>query len=323
MVTGDAVTVELPVTLRGVGFVADFAYKRATAELKREPPLSMNQFYRLCLAQVQLQMIRSEMTKRGVTMLPPTRKQTLVQPWMNFEEVVASHPATLKAIAVCINQLGTFTDNGINYVPFIPAQRQWKVHRPAVPMEEASPAKKGRVLELHEQPDPYVVTYTNLRRTVERLASVDTSRDVRRYFRERNPIPGCVWDDRDLLMNPDEIISEHYDLHDLNHELGLLDQFTSLLNSARTAYMLGTLSFTGQGARSQVVTYYGESYALLPQPVIGAAEGQMTASLTLTDVELMMGGLCRFEYPDPIHEREQDEYAARSRRLVVRKLQCL
>lgn len=54
------------------------------------------------------------------------------------------------------------------------------------------------------------ITISNLRATVESLANPETNVDIRLNFRNHNPIPCTIWDARNILQNPDDVIPENY-----------------------------------------------------------------------------------------------------------------
>jgi hypothetical protein len=65
------------------------------------------------------------------------------------------------------------------------------------------------------------VTFSNLRETVVALATPATNPQAREAFYVRNPIPGAIWrveDGSHILVNPDEIKPENYDIPDYRRD---------------------------------------------------------------------------------------------------------
>ncbi|KAK7871216.1 hypothetical protein R5R35_001081 [Gryllus longicercus] len=264
-ITSQPVTVQLPVTTRGIGFLVNAAWREVRAVNKgRDPPITKNQLYRVTLAQLQLQLYQAKthVTLTGQERLPASTCDFTDH---SMEQAVITQRQTFRPLAAAVNSVGTLTHDGRQYLPHVPESTI--VVTEAQPMEGVvaastagteSPAKRSRVEKRRFMPDPFVVTFNNLHATVQALANPQTPAVVRDYFRANNPIPGARFNDANILVNPAEVMPQHYSATQFRNELNFLRDAVSLC-IGKGGHLIGTLSFTGRGMPSMLVSSYGHS----------------------------------------------------------------
>lgn len=72
-------------------------------------------------------------------------------------------------------------------------------------------------------PRPESVLLTNLHQIVVTLADPETPAAYRQRFADNNPIPGAVFDENNVLLNPNEIIPDNYNVNvDLRNDITTL-----------------------------------------------------------------------------------------------------
>lgn len=121
------------------------------------------------------------------------------------------------------------------------------------------------------QIDPSLITYSNLRNTVESLSNVATNRDVRMWFYERNPIPGARWSQRNdrrrqadgapapnpdfpLLLNADEIMPPIYQAAQIRADVNLIQTSIELVGRKYQKYSSNeNLEYKSPGNNSMLV----------------------------------------------------------------------
>lgn len=94
------------------------------------------------------------------------------------------------------------------------------------------------------------VTLSNLRRTVVALSRNATPLEIRRRFSNNNPIPGAIWSENFLLLNPDEIIPEDYDIQHLSDDMDDIQPKIDFLARKLPKYFSESINFTIEGSKS-------------------------------------------------------------------------
>ncbi|CAH0383570.1 unnamed protein product [Bemisia tabaci] len=113
-------------------------------------------------------------------------------------------------------------------------------------------------------PDPYVtnttmllpnphMTLSNLRDAVVFLSDPNTPIQYRRYFHERNPIPGARWNKVHRLLNPDAIMPPGYSNITLLDDLRRLRDYADSFKD-KVLYAHGIANIDGKGSPAQLVS---------------------------------------------------------------------
>lgn len=307
-------TVKLPATTRGLAEAVLGGYHMAF-RLTKEPPISLNAFYRVTLAQFELQAIRSQLRDHNIS-LRQYHYEEFFAKYASFEQIVAAHPATLKLVVAVIEQYGTVSVGGKTYSPFIvDSNVDWSVevrarrrgHRATGASTSALPHRVledggERILEVRKGmgPDPYTVTFRNLENVVRVMSDENSVLEGRKWFVENNPLPGARYDDRYVLQNPDEIWPPNYTDASLSHEFQLLEAWISRL-SGKFSYLTGRLSYSGKGSEAMSVGTLTDSHiaTTLPQHVTISESETNYALDIISDQSMLLGTLSRWrEYPD-------------------------
>lgn len=105
-------------------------------------------------------------------------------------------------------------------------------------------------------PQPEQVTFNNLRNTVVALNDARTPIEYRRTFYQNNPIPGAIWEgapNDPVLVNPEEIMPEDYDVTDLADDIDALRAKMNHLNKKGPKYFTKPVNFEDTGTKSMLV----------------------------------------------------------------------
>lgn len=115
--------------------------------------------------------------------------------------------------------------------------------------------KIASVSTVHNQPVPQSenVTFTNLRQVVLALSNQATPAEHRRRFRRNCPIPGTVWNDDDILVNPDDIMPDDYGIDELNNDIIDVTQKMSFMNRKLAKYFTSPISYETTGSKALLV----------------------------------------------------------------------
>lgn len=207
-------------------------------------------------------------------------------------------------IADLINVTGTVEVHQQQFTPFVPAIAEVEVQEPS------HTPKKRKVVEDRFIPDPYTVTFNNLRSTVVALANPNTNFAVRQYFVENNPIPNAVFVDN-VLQNPEVIIPNGYDRTRLKRDLRAAEAFFGLLGSKLTSLM-GKCQFNGRGAPSQLCGYYKEMFRLSEGDVYSPAHSRIRSARPI-ETNYMLRGVLSLLGETPVDglERGNRQFAFR------------
>jgi len=286
---------QVPITTRAVGFLSNECYKRAVTQQPRaETVCNVNQLYRVSLAQHELQIDQAERNVQGLTDSVKRPKQDTFLP-DDLRQQVTSQPQTFSLIANLVNSTGNFDYQGQKFSVFVPPMKTVDVEAPAQPVE-TTPKRVARP-RVRLVPDPYLVTLTNLREVVEALSDPRTPQNERSYFRRNNPLPGAKWNDEDLLINPNEIISPHYSRRELREDCAALKSMLGLIGS-KMASLLGDCNLDGLGSVSQLVSAYKENFSLDGTVMNLPSNERFRSSRPLEDQEFISGVMHLLgEYP--------------------------
>lgn len=171
-------TVALSGTTRGIGFNVAHEYDNAvTAFPKAQGLATPNCVYRIALGQLDLQLLESE--SRGLSFnehVQPERPQIAPK----LSAAIRTCTQNLLGVSETVNQFGHFTHAGKQYRTLVNAP---------LPPTVGRRAKRARINDF--VPDPFRVTLTNLRATVEYLSDPGTPIAVREHIISNNPLPGA------------------------------------------------------------------------------------------------------------------------------------
>lgn len=133
--------------------------------------------------------------------------------------------------------------NAIGYVKY-----EEKIYVPAVAKDPTD--RRG-----NWTPRPENVLLSTLRRTVEYLSDPEATHAVRRRFRENSPFPAAIWNDDDVLQNPNDIIPANYDLYnDFRRESLMIAPYMVALQKHVPKLVGGVLDFKSTGHNSLLIS---------------------------------------------------------------------
>lgn len=192
-------TITLTVTTRGIGFSVAYCLRMLTKFPGRVENPTCYSVYRVALLQFEAKVMRTQEA------LPlPHSNSTLCRTDLidsSLARRARINVVTLKPLADIINQIGILKFNDAIYVP-------------AQSLDQYN--SEGEFI-----PYAHNVTFSNLRKTVEALASPHTRLAVRRAFHLNSAIPGAIWNN-DLLLNPDDIMPPVYGEDEVMADIELL-----------------------------------------------------------------------------------------------------
>lgn len=225
----------LPVTSRNVGIsTVSLLYTSIHYRHNLVIP-NIYSMYRVFLAAFEARIIN--LRKQSGIML---RNSEAIYPHLtaraNFIEDISRFNAYPLAIKMIVDAIGIVTDaNDVAYLPVV--------------------AQSRRDDEGHLLPRPENLLLSNLRETVVELSDEDTPQEIRRRFHENNPIPGAQWSNNHLLLNPDDIIPEGYDINEsIPNDIMGLTPFMSTLQKVAPKLVGGALDSKLSGKRSIFVS---------------------------------------------------------------------
>jgi len=193
--------VVVPITTRGVGFLVNESYQEAVSACPKAcGTCSDVAAYRVCLAQQQVQLVKSDreasLNDPYVEKLQHVECNTISTTLL---EQASSTPQSFRLTADFVNSIGKFEHQGTSYRPIVMS-----------PYIGGVSERSGD----SDFPDPYAVTFKNLRATVVALADEQTPVEARRHFIANNPLLGATWN-ADKLLNPNHIIPADYGVAEL------------------------------------------------------------------------------------------------------------
>jgi hypothetical protein len=239
----------IPITTRGIGFLSQMVFD-AMSEVPKVATTGITAIdvYHVSLASLQVQLSISE-TKIGLlrdpSVIPSTQEVNygLAQQVLNARKT----PAPL---AMLLNSVGSFKHGQNEYVTFVP---QGKAVSLSVPTSSATDPKR-RAIDREYVAHPHLVTFENLRSTVITLSNpAPELQQLRAYFRSNCAIPDTVWDETDVLLNPDVICPANY-VANLRTRINRFNNAMSLAQ-VRFGHSFRECRFDGKGAPMSLVSF--------------------------------------------------------------------
>jgi len=194
-------------------------------------------------------------------------------------------------IKIILNALGNVSIQNRRYTPVFQA-KSWD--------------KNGKII-----PKPHAVIYSNLRYYVEALSNEETPKNVRKYFKERNPIPGVIWssDDEDpVLLNPDDIMPPDHDIHCIESDFRSSHYIAQELSGEYLGHLgnkpegegtaaqllssyLSTMSVASREQGESIQSYYRINFSLIRESVGYESDYWSTEDLSSLDITVGVMGL--------------------------------
>lgn len=225
----------MPVTSRNIGLSTVSLLHTANQYRNNLVMPDVYQMYRVYLAAFEAKVIKLR-KESGILLRQPESIYSHTTARANFVEDIARFNAFSLGIKMTIEAIGVVTDsNDVAYLPVV--------------------AEIKRDPDGHLLPRPENTMLSNLRETVVELADEETPLEVRRRFHKNNPIPGCQWSNEHVLLNPDDIISENYEINqNLPNDIMGLTPFMSTLQKVAPKLVGGALETKLTGQRSLFVS---------------------------------------------------------------------
>lgn len=328
-----SVSKQLPITTRGLGLTISKLYP--VAQSKQPDNCTVFALYRASLAQFELQVRNSRRYDVQMETAPRPEKQEC-DFTESYEQTILSRAKNFQPVSSIINSYGHFQLHASVYHPFVPVpfiKNQTLFHQEATKRKVTDDKEivSKEVLEVRTLtgfvPDPYVVTLSNLRTTVEYLHNGDSDIEVRRYFYEHNPLPGAIWQPATyILMNPDDIAPIQMGKPLLIQDLDMVENWLARFKG-KVPYANGTCSYDGKGNVSQILMSRNDlrAAATLTSLWVDSSESEDYYSPeALTDQLFFLGVLHQFgEYPHEFKKtsglviRPPDIYASRHHSLAT------
>lgn len=225
----------LPVTSRNVGLSTVSLAYAATHYRQNLAVPDIYAMYRVFLAAFESKIITLR-KQSGLLIRNPEAIYPHTAARANFIEDIARFNAYPLAIKMIIDAIGVVTDSSdVAHLPVVAQVRR---------------DENDNLI-----PRPENVMLSTLRETVEELADAETPLEIRRRFHENSSIPGAQWNNQHLLLNPNEIIPEDYDINEnLGNDIMGLTPFMSSLQKAAPKLVGGALESKLTGKRSIFVS---------------------------------------------------------------------
>lgn len=230
---------ELPITTRGFGLMVAKCYQTATNK-QPAPNMTVFEMYRATLGQMEAQLRFSK--HHQLPSVPPFIDAADISMYQGFEPDLRTYNRNFAPLCAMLDSLGTFQIDAHTFNPVIP-----KSQLQIVLIGEDTLEVDGVA------PDPYLVTLSNLRDTVVFLSNGNTPVQYRKYFHERNPLPGARWTNQHRLLNPDQIIPPGYSNADLLNDLRKLRDYADTFKD-KVLYAQGVAHIDGKGSAAQLVS---------------------------------------------------------------------
>jgi len=240
--------VVVPITTRGVGFLVNESYQEAVSACPKAcGTCSDVAAYRVCLAQQQVQLVKSDreasLNDPYVERLQHVECNTIST---TILEQASSTPQSFRLTADFVNSIGKFEHQGTSYRPIV--------------MSPYIGGVSERSGDSDLVPDPYAVTFKNLRATVVALADEQTPVEARRHFIANNPLLGATWNG-DKLLNLNHIIPADYGVAELARDQRAFRAFLSTIGG-KCPHLVGECVFNGRGNAAQLVSVYQDRIKL-------------------------------------------------------------
>lgn len=214
----------LPISTRTVGLATTNLIYTATQHKETIALPNIYQMFRVFLAALELKIIKLR-KESGVIYEHPNARAGFMEDAARFN-IFPLH------IKMLIDAIGVVTDtDDVAYLPVI--------------------AQVRRDDEGYLQPRPENLLLSTLKETVKELADPETALVIRQRFHDNNPIPGAKWSNDHVLLNPNEIIPENYDINSsLVTDIFGLTPFMSKLQTVAPKLVGGALEPKLTGKRS-------------------------------------------------------------------------
>lgn len=286
--------VQLPITTRGVGFLACETHDFIRSVVPRVNNLEFSSLdlYKIGLLQLSAQI---HLAHASLSKLADPLNVEMEDPFIPTDLLEAVKPTANETIAVSslpASMVGCVTDGQAQYLPYVPA-----VHLNREP-DQGLRRKRVRPSNRRVAPHPYYVTAMNAHFTVQALADNEVNIDIRRWFRENNPIPRARWEG-DRLVNPNDLFPA--DWLNINNVHRLVRNFQAYRSAiaGKLSTLLGPLSLDGKGQRGMLASQFHYRMQVDDDQVLCGESESIRSSNSLTSQELMLGGLALVgEYPD-------------------------
>lgn len=286
---------QVPISTRGVGLISQATHDVARGQIPDiNNVCTVNQLYRTNLGHLSVQLHESDELGGIIDIENKPFEDNFIAD--EIRSVAKSNVKTFAASALLTDSLGQFTHLNTHYKPFIPVNEYIDLDVPTTPEHSQ---KRQAVSERILKPNPYTVTIKNLRKTVEALTQAATPVQYREYFRALNPLPGAIWSDDSIIMNPDQIIPSNYSRLDFRDDCLAVQKLVGKLGSKMSS-LLGEVSLDGKGSASQLcsmnTTLFIDGTRLRERQSIT----RFRSSRPLEDQDMLCGMLHLLgEYPAP------------------------
>jgi len=275
----------LPVSTRVVGLTVQSMFVTLNQRLTKLPDCSVYEAYRVSLAQTELKMMKSQ---EASVLRVNAENISFYRPRLSIEEekILKTCPINFNVIANAINAIGKFEYNQTTYYPKF-------INRSV--------------------PDPYTITYSNLKRTVYGLSLPGTPRDERKYFYENNSLPGAKWKGTNskgkrsreeeeiydpILVNPKDFWPEDYDEDDLRDDVhryqGLLAWASG--KSLKYVNLESKIDYEGPGLKTLLVSNNSDNDLRNSEVIV------VDDKIDFTSMSMPIGSLSEFWSPELIDE---------------------
>lgn len=250
-------TIVVPVSTRAVGFMVLFLFaKFARLKIKLPTECSMYRLYRLTLLQFELKVMQAK--HEHLSRATGGKLFSTLQATFEQVQTVSELGAQFAPLANLVNSVGVFKGFNTQYLPRFAAA------------------------EIHDGlrvPEPTTVTFSNLREVVMMLSLRTTPVSWRKYFYDRNPLPGAKWggrrqnrrrrirvdsdeemgqdleDDFPVLLNPDDFMPEGYSDMDLHDDVIAFEDLLEAVGRKFPKYVhIGRIDFKSTGSGSMLVS---------------------------------------------------------------------
>lgn len=348
---GTVTSVPLPVTTRGIGFNTKIFLEQMSLRNRHVARVMPNTapLYRVSLLQAKHQLFRSQSIGMSCTQDFVYDPVPRILNDSRFRNLTSENSFLMK---LCIDCFGCVEDASRLYRPYVPPYNietygkeeydtyvlqnaryeAWhdlvtklrterideKICGPPPPSPAPVPAPYTGV-----RVDPFLVTFDNLRDTVESLASPDYPRAWRRYFRKFNPIPTAEWNADDVLMNPNAIMPADYTEVDYATDLAAVAALFNTIKGNDQRFV-SQVNFTGLGSKLSLATLSLVSYRN-EEPRMFAIEGTNFPEHTIRNSSILedatlMSSILALSTELPPGTESDEQWAIRSPRLSMRSV---
>jgi hypothetical protein len=258
---GTSTLVNVPITTRGTGINTQFSHttlsRRNTKAAQAAP--SPIPFYRVAQLQLKKQLFSARREQ-----MPGEFADSAVSDQFgpNFDQKFYSvGKANFALVSSSITSVGAVAYADGIYKAYVPNLRKQKLetteskariehyYRQYADIIKLSPEQRIQInAQLPDPPhseyvtivvpDPYLVTFDNLRDTVIALSNPICPAVQREYFHRLCPIPGTRWSEDFVLLNADEIMPHGYDELNLMQDNRTVNAFFKLLRAVDASHIM-------------------------------------------------------------------------------------